>query len=150
MLRNHLHSIHTGNCINLIHTPISKAINAVVCVCLLSSHMVSIHPNLRYSVYCQAVALGGEEEWAFAWRMFQNATSATEKDKLRYALSCTRKIWLLNRYTPEGLDSSYTPYMHSSYSQPGPLVCFQMWVGHLILTPQDVAGKKVKVEGINV
>ncbi|XP_067090600.1 alanyl (membrane) aminopeptidase-like b [Osmerus mordax] len=68
------------------------------------NHTNIIHPNLRYSVYCQAVALGGEEEWEFAWRMFQNATSATEKDKLRYALSCTRKIWLLNRYLEYTLD----------------------------------------------
>lgn len=57
-----------------------------------------IHPNLKATIYCQAIAAGGEKEWEFAWGKFENATTATEKDKLRYALSCTRKIWLLNRY----------------------------------------------------
>ncbi|XP_041693355.1 aminopeptidase N [Coregonus clupeaformis] len=57
-----------------------------------------IQPNLKATIYCQAIAAGGEKEWEFAWGKFQNATIATEKDKLRFALSCTRKIWLLNRY----------------------------------------------------
>uniref|UniRef100_A0A674EX67 Aminopeptidase n=1 Tax=Salmo trutta TaxID=8032 RepID=A0A674EX67_SALTR len=57
-----------------------------------------IQPNLKATIYCQAIAAGGEKEWEFAWGMFQNATTASEKDKLRFALSCTRKIWLLNRY----------------------------------------------------
>uniref|UniRef100_A0A4W5QSU9 Aminopeptidase n=1 Tax=Hucho hucho TaxID=62062 RepID=A0A4W5QSU9_9TELE len=57
-----------------------------------------IQPNLKATIYCQAIAAGGEKEWEFAWGKFQNATLASEKDKLRFALSCTRKIWLLNRY----------------------------------------------------
>uniref|UniRef100_A0A8C7PQW8 Aminopeptidase n=1 Tax=Oncorhynchus mykiss TaxID=8022 RepID=A0A8C7PQW8_ONCMY len=57
-----------------------------------------IQPNLKATIYCQAIAAGGEKEWEFAWGKFQNATTASEKDKLRFALSCTRKIWLLNRY----------------------------------------------------
>ncbi|KAM6946022.1 alanyl (membrane) aminopeptidase-like b [Aplochiton taeniatus] len=57
-----------------------------------------IHPNLRTTIYCQAVAWGGEVEWEFAWLQFQSATTAVEKDKLREALACTKKIWLLNRY----------------------------------------------------
>lgn len=63
-----------------------------------------IHPNLRFSVYCQAIATGGEEEWEFAWKMFQTATAASERDRLRHALSCTRSIWLLNRYLEYTLD----------------------------------------------
>uniref|UniRef100_A0A8C7JBL1 Aminopeptidase n=1 Tax=Oncorhynchus kisutch TaxID=8019 RepID=A0A8C7JBL1_ONCKI len=57
-----------------------------------------IQPNLKATIYCQGIAAGGEKEWEFAWGKFQNATTASEKDKLRFALSCTRKIWLLNRY----------------------------------------------------
>uniref|UniRef100_A0A6Q2X648 Aminopeptidase n=1 Tax=Esox lucius TaxID=8010 RepID=A0A6Q2X648_ESOLU len=64
----------------------------------------NIHPNLKAIIYCQAIAAGGEKEWEFAWGQFQNATTATEKDKLRYALSCTKKIWLLNRYLEYTLD----------------------------------------------
>ncbi|XP_031733828.1 alanyl (membrane) aminopeptidase-like b [Anarrhichthys ocellatus] len=57
-----------------------------------------IHPNLRSVIYCQAVAAGGREEWEFAWNKFQNSSDTSEKDQLRQALSCTKKIWLLNRY----------------------------------------------------
>uniref|UniRef100_A0A3Q1FCE9 Aminopeptidase n=1 Tax=Acanthochromis polyacanthus TaxID=80966 RepID=A0A3Q1FCE9_9TELE len=57
-----------------------------------------IHPNLRFTVYCNAIAAGGADEWEFAWDQFQNASIATEAEKLRIALSCTKQAWLLNRY----------------------------------------------------
>ncbi|XP_030620469.1 alanyl (membrane) aminopeptidase-like b [Chanos chanos] len=63
-----------------------------------------IPANLKSTIYCSAIAAGEEEEWEFAWEKFQSATSATERDKLRYALSCTTKIWLLNRYLQYTLD----------------------------------------------
>uniref|UniRef100_A0A4W5LJF6 ERAP1-like C-terminal domain-containing protein n=1 Tax=Hucho hucho TaxID=62062 RepID=A0A4W5LJF6_9TELE len=56
-----------------------------------------IHPNLKTTVYCNAIAAGGVEEWDFAWQMFKNATVATEAAKLRSALACTEVPWLLNR-----------------------------------------------------
>ena len=40
-----------------------------------------IHPNLRSTVYCNAIAQGGEDEWNFAWGQFQNATLVNEADK---------------------------------------------------------------------
>ncbi|XP_073328901.1 aminopeptidase N-like [Pagrus major] len=57
-----------------------------------------IHPNLRSTVYCNAIAAGGAAEWEFAWSKFKNASIAIEADKLRYALACTKQPWLLNRY----------------------------------------------------
>ncbi|KAK6288401.1 hypothetical protein J4Q44_G00389000 [Coregonus suidteri] len=63
-----------------------------------------IHPNLKTTVYCNAIAAGGVEEWDFAWRMFKNATVATEAAKLRSALACTKVPWLLNRYLDYSLD----------------------------------------------
>ncbi|XP_071775463.1 aminopeptidase N isoform X2 [Centroberyx gerrardi] len=57
-----------------------------------------IHPNLRSTVYCNAIAAGGAEEWDFAWLQFKSAAIAIEADKLRSALSCTKQPWLLNRY----------------------------------------------------
>ena len=56
-----------------------------------------IHPNLKKTVYCNAIAAGGVEEWDFAWQMFKNATVATEAAKLRSSLACTKVPWLLNR-----------------------------------------------------
>ncbi|XP_077424398.1 aminopeptidase N-like [Vanacampus margaritifer] len=65
-----------------------------------------IHPNLRSTVYCNAIAAGGAKEWDFAWSEFQNATIATEAEKLRAALACTKQPWLLNRYLEYTLNSS--------------------------------------------
>ncbi|KAL7871287.1 hypothetical protein SRHO_G00087840 [Serrasalmus rhombeus] len=63
-----------------------------------------IPPNLKSTIYCSAIASGDEDDWDFAWKQYEAATIATEKDKLRYALSCTKKIWLLNRYLEYTLD----------------------------------------------
>ncbi|RVE74836.1 hypothetical protein OJAV_G00026210 [Oryzias javanicus] len=63
-----------------------------------------IHPNLKNTVYCKAVALGGVEEWEFTWLMFRNATLASEARRLRSALACTKIPWLLNRYLEYTLD----------------------------------------------
>uniref|UniRef100_A0AAY4EEL8 Aminopeptidase n=1 Tax=Denticeps clupeoides TaxID=299321 RepID=A0AAY4EEL8_9TELE len=63
-----------------------------------------IHPNLRATVYCSAIAEGGTEEWDFAWKMMKNSSVASESDKLRAALSCSRDTWLLNRYLNFTLD----------------------------------------------
>ncbi|XP_042339832.1 aminopeptidase Ey-like [Plectropomus leopardus] len=57
-----------------------------------------ISPNLKYTVYCSAIAAGGVDEWDFAWSMYKNATIASEADKLMSALACTKQPWLLNRY----------------------------------------------------
>ncbi|XP_028286017.1 aminopeptidase N-like [Parambassis ranga] len=58
----------------------------------------TIHPNLRSTVYCNAIAAGGTVEWNFAWKKFKEASIATEAEKLRAALACTTQPWLLNRY----------------------------------------------------
>ncbi|XP_026110203.1 aminopeptidase N-like [Carassius auratus] len=63
-----------------------------------------IKANLRSTVYCSAIAAGGEKEWNFAWEMFGKATIASEKDKLRAALACATEPWLLNRYLKYTLD----------------------------------------------
>ncbi|XP_076964468.1 aminopeptidase N-like [Callospermophilus lateralis] len=66
-----------------------------------------IHPNLRSTVYCNAISQGGEEEWEFAWHQFRNATLVNEADKLRAALACTNEVWLLNRYLSYTLNPDY-------------------------------------------
>lgn len=66
-----------------------------------------IHPNLRSTVYCNAIAFGGEEEWNFAWEQFRKATLANEADKLRSALACSKEVWILNRYLSYALNPDY-------------------------------------------
>ncbi|XP_061077149.1 aminopeptidase Ey-like [Conger conger] len=63
-----------------------------------------INANLRTTVYCSAIAAGGVAEWDFGWEMFRNATMASEAEKLRSALACTKEPWLLNRYLEYTLD----------------------------------------------
>ncbi|CAN9498633.1 unnamed protein product [Ophioblennius macclurei] len=65
-----------------------------------------IRPNLRTTVYCNAIAEGGVDVWDFAWKQFQAATIATEAEKLRYALTCSKESWLLNRYLEYTLNST--------------------------------------------
>uniref|UniRef100_A0A8C9B3T8 Aminopeptidase n=1 Tax=Phocoena sinus TaxID=42100 RepID=A0A8C9B3T8_PHOSS len=62
------------------------------------SLMDQIHPNLRSTIYCNAIAQGDQKEWDFAWRQLQQARLVNEADKLRSALACTNQVWLLNRY----------------------------------------------------
>ncbi|XP_042526365.1 aminopeptidase N [Dipodomys spectabilis] len=66
-----------------------------------------IHPNLRSTVYCNAIAQGGEVEWNFAWEQFRNATLVNEADKLRAALACSNQVWILNRYLSYTLNPDY-------------------------------------------
>ncbi|XP_069030471.1 aminopeptidase N-like [Embiotoca jacksoni] len=63
-----------------------------------------IHPNMKSTVYCSAIAFGGAQEWEFAWTMFKNATLASEASRLRSAMACTKAPWLLNRYLEYTLD----------------------------------------------
>ncbi|XP_061014681.1 aminopeptidase N [Dama dama] len=63
-----------------------------------NSQVNPIDPNLRSTIYCNAIAQGGQEEWDFAWSQLQQAQLVNEADKLRSALACTNHIWLLNRY----------------------------------------------------
>ncbi|XP_062860671.1 alanyl (membrane) aminopeptidase-like b [Trichomycterus rosablanca] len=71
-----------------------------------------IPPNLRSTIFCEGIAAGDEDDWDFAWQKFEEATIATEKDELRYALSCTKIIWLLNRYLEYTLDPSKIRKIH--------------------------------------
>uniref|UniRef100_A0A3P9I692 Aminopeptidase n=1 Tax=Oryzias latipes TaxID=8090 RepID=A0A3P9I692_ORYLA len=75
-----------------------------------------IHPNLRSTVYCHGVALGGVEEWDFTWRMCRNATLGSEAMKLRSALACSKTPWLLNRYLEYTLDPTKVRKQDASFT----------------------------------
>ena len=57
-----------------------------------------IEVDMKSTVYCEAVENGNEEEWNFGWERYQKSNVATEKRDLLGALSCTKEIWLMNRY----------------------------------------------------
>ncbi|XP_029952086.1 aminopeptidase Ey-like [Salarias fasciatus] len=64
----------------------------------------SIQANLRDVVYCQAVAAGGAEQWEFVWNQFLSCSDPAERVRLRKALSCSRRVWLLSRLLQYTLD----------------------------------------------
>ncbi|XP_078539358.1 aminopeptidase N-like [Lissotriton helveticus] len=73
---------------------------------MVDSNNNTITPNLRAAIYCSAIATGGEKEWNFAWEMFTKATVATEADKLREAMACSKEPWILTRYLEYTLDAT--------------------------------------------
>merc|ERR1712212_421769 len=63
-----------------------------------------ISANLQPTVYCNAIAEGGEAEWNFAWQQYLKSNVASEKSTLLSALGCSKEVWILSRY----LDMAYT------------------------------------------
>ena len=63
-----------------------------------SISLFRINVDLKRTVYCYAVAEGGEKEWDFGWERYQNSNVGSEKDNILMALGCSSKIWLLNRH----------------------------------------------------
>jgi len=57
-----------------------------------------IDVDMKSTLYCHAIQNGAEDEWDFAWERYKNSNVATEKRALLGGLSCTKEIWLLNRY----------------------------------------------------
>ena len=51
-----------------------------------------INVNMKKSVYCTAVANGGEEEWDFAWDRYQKSNVATEKSNMLSSMGCTKEV----------------------------------------------------------
>ncbi|XP_039289965.1 aminopeptidase N isoform X2 [Nilaparvata lugens] len=57
-----------------------------------------ISPNLKATVYCTAIQVGGQMEWDFAWQRFLKANVGSEKNLLLNAMGCSREPWILSRY----------------------------------------------------
>ncbi|KAK3857882.1 hypothetical protein Pcinc_035893 [Petrolisthes cinctipes] len=69
-------------------------------------HSNNITANLKSTVYCHAIAEGGEEEWSFAWHQYLESNVGTEKDNLLGALGCSKKPWILARYLEMAFNES--------------------------------------------
>ncbi|XP_070493928.1 aminopeptidase N isoform X2 [Chironomus tepperi] len=57
-----------------------------------------IPPNLKSTIYCITLREGGEQEWNFALKRFEDSINASEKEVILDALGCTQKTWLLSKY----------------------------------------------------
>lgn len=49
-------------------------------------------------MYCNAIRVGGQEDWDFAWKRYLNSNVGSEREAIMSALGCTRETWLLSRY----------------------------------------------------
>uniref|UniRef100_A0A671SFZ3 Aminopeptidase n=1 Tax=Sinocyclocheilus anshuiensis TaxID=1608454 RepID=A0A671SFZ3_9TELE len=87
-----------------VYGPLQVCLLHIILVQLINFIRFKIPPNLKVTVYCNAIAAGGVEEWDFGWQMFKNSTIAAEAEKLLYGLSCTKEPWLLNRYLEYSID----------------------------------------------
>ncbi|CAH1790157.1 unnamed protein product [Owenia fusiformis] len=66
-----------------------------------------ISPNLKGTVYCNAIANGGIEEWDFAFERFQNENLAGERVRLLQGMACSTQPWILSRYLSWSIDERY-------------------------------------------
>lgn len=64
---------------------------------LNSNFSSRIPPNLKSTIYCITLREGGSQEWNFAYKQYEETTSASEKEVLLDALGCTTETWLLSK-----------------------------------------------------
>ncbi|XP_046683122.1 aminopeptidase N-like isoform X2 [Homalodisca vitripennis] len=72
----------------------------------LSPETNMIPKDLRSLVYCQGVKAGGEKAWEFIWQKYRASNVGTEQSQMLGALSCSREVWLINRYLEWSIDES--------------------------------------------
>uniref|UniRef100_A0A8C0HFC7 Aminopeptidase n=1 Tax=Chelonoidis abingdonii TaxID=106734 RepID=A0A8C0HFC7_CHEAB len=62
---------------------------------------------IKRTICCYGVAMGSDNEWDFAWKMYNHHNSTEiDKDIMLFAMSCTRESWLLYRYLQYSLNNS--------------------------------------------
>ncbi|MPC23577.1 Aminopeptidase N [Portunus trituberculatus] len=66
---------------------------------------VVVPRDLWGTVYCTAIAHGGEAEWDFAWQQYFLSNDTHHKEQLVAALSCSRDTWAENGYLDLALTS---------------------------------------------
>lgn len=62
--------------------------------------------DLRSVVYCNAMRNGKEPEWNFLWQRYLKSNVGSEKVMIIGALSCTREVWLVERFLLWSLNST--------------------------------------------
>ena len=61
----------------------------------LDGHDRRTPPNLRETIYCSAIAAGGEKEWNFLLQQYGKSNNANEKSDILRALGCSKDLWIL-------------------------------------------------------
>ena len=72
-----------------------KTVSMVTLHCYDLCHRID--PDLKSTVYCTAIAEGGEAEWNFAYQQYKETNVAAERRTLMAAMGCTKQIWILSK-----------------------------------------------------
>eukprot|EP00057_Strongylocentrotus_purpuratus_P033627 XP_792139.4 PREDICTED: aminopeptidase N [Strongylocentrotus purpuratus] len=64
----------------------------------------SIPPDQKKSVYCTAIAGGGDAEWSFAFDQYESTLIASERALLLKSLACANQPWILSKYLEMTID----------------------------------------------
>ncbi|RZF32754.1 hypothetical protein LSTR_LSTR009863 [Laodelphax striatellus] len=75
-----------------------------------------IRHDVRTTVYCTAVELGGEREWLFLWDQLQGKRSHIDQEERRRildALACSKNQQLLKRYLESSLQTNSTDHLRN-------------------------------------
>uniref|UniRef100_A0A182SPU1 Aminopeptidase n=1 Tax=Anopheles maculatus TaxID=74869 RepID=A0A182SPU1_9DIPT len=62
--------------------------------------------DLRPVVYCNAIRQGNDTQWNFLWRRYLQSNVGAEKIMIIGSLSCTRQLWLVERFLQWSLNST--------------------------------------------
>ena len=57
----------------------------------------SVPADLRSLVYFYGILNGGEKEWNFAFKQYQNTTLGSERVKLLYGMAAIQEPWMIER-----------------------------------------------------
>ncbi|XP_056008322.1 putative aminopeptidase-2 isoform X2 [Ostrea edulis] len=74
-----------------------------------------VDPDLKSTVYCTAVAEGGESEWNFAYQQYKETNVAAERRTLMGALACTKQTWILSKYLSMSLNPAEVRRQDGTY-----------------------------------
>ncbi|XP_071489850.1 uncharacterized protein [Diadema antillarum] len=69
---------------------------------------IAVPANQRSTVYCTAIAEGGQEEWYHAYTEYINTLVATEKTILLSAMGCSKLPWILQTYLEMSIEANGT------------------------------------------
>ncbi|XP_033635601.1 uncharacterized protein LOC117296680 [Asterias rubens] len=74
---------------------------------MMTPERTVVHPDIQPTVYCSAIAAGGQDEWDFAFDVYRNPnTPASARARLLAAMACSHKPWILNTFLHYTLDHS--------------------------------------------
>ncbi|VDK54220.1 unnamed protein product [Anisakis simplex] len=77
------------------------------CQGAITSECAKIVPTIRLRVYCEGVKNGGQKEWDAVLEWYKAESVKAEKDRLLYALACSKDVSVLEKFIDKVVDRSH-------------------------------------------